>query len=471
MDGSKGVERSSARKRPIRAKEGSAQEGSGSDSEEDRNGVMRGVVEDEHRTGGTKRPRSRGQEGTREGTREETRSGEARQKGGVSRSGSRQKGRLFVEEPGGRRPFMRGIMVHSLMARGVPFDEASRTANQVRERLRGREVVSKLDIVTEVRQLLGDGPFLEDERLPLPVDILVTGKGAGQPFSKGVLSQSLLAAAIDPHDAFDVAREIEVGLIRSGNRSIERRELRRLAYEALGRNFGAQAAERYRIWRAYEDPERPVLILLGGTAGVGKTTLGLEVAHRLGIGRVLSSDSVRQIMRIMLSPELAPAIHGSSYDAHQLFPAETLGDDPVIEGFRAQTATVSVGIRASMDRAVAENASMVMDGVSIMPGVIDLAPYERVADVIFLMVASLDSEAFANRFASRAQHQARRGSHRYLENLEAILKIQDHLLEAADRYDVPIVDNDSFDRAVLLIVRHVTETLRKKGAFDAQELL
>ena len=87
-------------------------------------------------------------------------------------------------------------------------------------------------------------------------------------------------------------------------------------------------------------------MLLGGAAGVGKTSLALEVAHRLGIGRVCSTDSVRQIMRIMLSRELVPAIHGSSYDAWRLLPPDSLGDDPVIEGFRAQAATVSVGVRA-----------------------------------------------------------------------------------------------------------------------------
>jgi 2-phosphoglycerate kinase len=61
--------------------------------------------------------------------------------------------------------------------------------------------------------------------------------------------------------------------------------------------------------------------------------------------------------------------------------------------------------------------------------------------------------------------------HRYIENLEGILRIQDHLLELADRHGVPIVDNVSFDRSVLSIIRHVAETLRKKGPFDASELL
>jgi 2-phosphoglycerate kinase len=379
--------------------------------------------------------------------------------------------RLWVEDATGRRPFMRGIMIHSLMARGVSFEDADRTANAVRDRVRSRGVVTKDEILTEVRAILGDAPFDTDHHLPLPVDIAIHGAGKSRPFSKGVLSQSLLAAAIDPNDAFDVSREIERELVRRGMRDIDRHDLRVLAYETLARKIGTAAAERYLVWRRYQEPARPVILLLGGAAGVGKTSLALEVAHRLGISRVLSSDSVRQIMRLMLSPELAPAIHGSSYDAHTLFPPDALGDDPVIEGFRAQAATVSVGVRALIDRAISENASTVLDGVSIVPGMIDLAAYEGLADVIFLVVATLDPEAYAARFQNRAAGESHRAAHRYVQNLEGILRIQEHFLEAAERHGIPIVDNDSFDRAVLLIVRHVAETLRARGDFDVDDLL
>jgi 2-phosphoglycerate kinase len=380
--------------------------------------------------------------------------------------------RITVDGDGKPRPFMRGIMVHSLMARGVPFEDAYRTANEVRARIGTRASVNKSEIATWMREILGSEPFQEERRVPVPVDIAILGPtGRGLPFSKGVLSQSLLAAAIDPNDAFDVAREIERELIARNVREVDRRELRRLAYQTLARHMGEATGERYLLWRKYQHPERPVIILLGGAAGVGKTTLALEVAHRLGIGRVYSTDSVRQIMRIMLSRELVPAIHGSSYDAWRLFPADSLGDDPVVEGFRAQASTVSVGIRGSVDRAIAENTSLVMDGVSIVPGMLDVEAYADRADVIFLVVATLDEEAFKNRFSARAADQKQRAPHRYLENLDAILRIQEHFLELADRYDVPIVDNVSFDRSVLLIIRHVAEALRKKRAFDVAELL
>jgi 2-phosphoglycerate kinase len=379
--------------------------------------------------------------------------------------------RILVEDASGRRPFMRGIMVHSLMARGVSFEDAYETANEVRRRIGGRQVVPKGEIAKSVREILGEEPFREDRRFPLPPNISVNADGHDAPFSKGILSQSLLAAALDPNDAFDVAREIERELLSRGLRQIGRRELRRQTYRTVARAIGEQTAERYLVWRRHQDGERPVIILLGGTAGVGKTSLALEVAHRLGIGRVLSTDSIRQIMRLVLSRELLPALHGSSYDAYRLLGREALGDDPVIDGFRAQTTTVAVGLRASMDRAVAENASTVLDGVSIVPGLVDLGAYAEIAHVVFLVVACLDEGAFAKRFEARALGQKRRGKHRYLENLDAILKIQDYFLDIAERYDVPIVDNVSFDRSVLFIIRHVTETLRKRGGFEAADML
>lgn len=379
--------------------------------------------------------------------------------------------RVEVEDKGNRRPFMRGIMVHSLMARGISFEDAYQTADRVFERIRGLLEVSKAELAKTVLEILGRDALADEPPLPVAADITITGHGRGLPFSKGVLSQSLLAAAIEPAQAFDVARELEANLVIRGAREIERSELRGLAYETLTRRLGAQTAERYLVWRRYQEPERPVIILLGGAAGVGKTSLALEVAHRLGIGRMLSTDSIRQIMRLMLSPELAPAIHGSSYDAHVRLRPKSHGAEAVLEGFQSQAATVSVGIRASMDRAVSENASLVMDGVSIVPGLIDLESYVELADVIFLVVATLDEDSFHDRFAARAAGPNRRDPHRYLENLDAILQIQDYFLEQADRYGVPIVDNVSFDRSVLQIIRHVTETLRMRSNLDSSDLV
>ena len=69
-----------------------------------------------------------------------------------------------------------------------------------------------------------------------------------------------------------------------------------------------------------ELPSKPVIvILLGGTTGVGQDLASRwRWRSRLGIGRVLSTDSIRQVMRIMLSNELdASDYTSSSFDAHR----------------------------------------------------------------------------------------------------------------------------------------------------------
>ncbi len=378
--------------------------------------------------------------------------------------------RLQIEHDGHTRPFMRGILVHSLMARGLTFDESYKVANAVRDDLRGRGTVSRAALAERVAEELSTQGLLTDARTAGPPAIQVHGQQGSNPFSKGFLSQSLLAAAIDPKDAFDVAGEIEATLVTRGLRTVERPELRRLTYEVLERRFGSQSAERYLVWRRFQQPERPVILLLGGATGAGKTSLAVEVAHRLGIHRVLSTDSIRQVMRIMLSHDLVPAIHASSYDAHLQVGESGPGEDPVITAFEAQAATVTVGVRAMLDRAIEENASLILDGVSIVPGMIDLDPYRGKAHIVFLLVATLDADAIRARFEARGQ-DSRRAPHRYLQHLEAILHIQDHLLELADRYDVPIVDNHVRDASVLSIIKHMTGTLRKADEFNADELL
>lgn len=379
--------------------------------------------------------------------------------------------RIFVEDATGRRPFMRGILIHSLMAQGVSYEDAYRAANAVRERVLPKGRVHRDEIARLAAEVLGP-EAAPAPRKPLPENILVTGHGDGTPFSKGFLSQSLLAAAIDPNDAFDVARDIEAELVRRRLNKIDRHTLRRLAYEALSSRIGPDAGIRYLVWRDYQGRDRPLILLLGGTAGAGKTALAHEVAHRLGVSGVVSTDSIRQIMRIMLSPQLMPSIHVSSYEAHTVLEGPTRsGADAVIEGFRAQASAVCVGVRAMIERAVAENTSLILDGVSIVPGILGVERYREQADVIFLVVATLDASAFRSRFAARGRAARFRAPHQYLEHLDAILRIQDHFLALADAHDVPIVNNESFDRSVLSIIRHVTETLRKTGEHDVDELL
>jgi len=377
----------------------------------------------------------------------------------------------MVAGPDGPRPFMRGILVQSLVSRGVPFDVALQTATQIRDRVADRGDVSPADLSKLIDELLGDRYDLEAppyRRAQEPPKVVGVG-GSEMPFSKGILAVSLQGAGLEPSDAYDVARHLEGRLLRDGAVEISRIALRDLVRETIERTHGARAAERYTVWRRAREDGRPLFVLLGGSTGVGKTSIAVEVARRLEIARVIGTDSIRQIMRLMFSPDLMPEIHCSTYDAHSVLRSEGNAlRDPVIAGFLEQAAKISVGVQALLDRAVEENTHMLIEGVNLIPSMLDLDRYRGHAHVIYVLVASVDPDAYRGRFVSRAEVARERTAERYLEHFEEIRAIQDYILAEAEHRGLPIIDNIHFDDAVLSVIRSVIATLSKSMPLDVE---
>mgnify|MGYP002633241880 CR=1 FL=1 len=359
-------------------------------------------------------------------------------------------------------PFMVGILVHSLVKRGVSFSNAYAAASHIAGQLRGEVRTQRHELAAAVRDILGHDPY-DQKTIPNPV-IQVLWAGTRVPFSKRTMANSLSAAAIEPGEAFVMAQTLEQELIARAVIEIDRAELRTVAHDLVLRRAGEEAARRYLVWRRYDEPETPLFLLLGGTSGVGKTTLALEVARRLGIGRVISTDSIRQVMRLMISRDLMPAIHASSYDAHRVLDGYGGRAVSVIDGYRAQATFVAVGVKASLDRGVDESANVVMDGALLLPGVVDVERYSQQAVVVFCVVATLDESALRDRFQNRASGQRHRQAHRYLENFEAILAIQRHLIEEAERRGIPVIDNIDVDASARTVLAHVMDKLRSMEA-------
>ena len=83
-----------------------------------------------------------------------------------------------------------------------------------------------------MRELLGD-EYEHQPPIPVPITLAVESGPGLASFSKGTLSQSLLAASIEPDVAFEVAKTIEAGLIADGLESVSREELRARSYREL----------------------------------------------------------------------------------------------------------------------------------------------------------------------------------------------------------------------------------------------
>ncbi len=370
-----------------------------------------------------------------------------------------------------RIPFMRGMLMHYLIQRDFTHEEASDIANGVRDDLSKEKNIPKKNLLSLIdkrirrqygNRYLGDLVFWDRA----PTIISVERQSGTLPFSKEILSHSIQASGLATDRSYQIAQTIESHLIDQRRTLITHEELEDLTADMLARHHSEAYAERYQVWRTWRDTDKPLVILIGGASGVGKTSLAINLASVLHIPRVVATDDIRQIMRLMLAPELMPSIHDSSYSAQA---PNIPGLDPNIAGFRDQAKSVGVGVGAIIGRSIEENASVIIDGVHLLPDFINVHTISKSVFLVPLCLALSDRPAYEERFAKREAEAPGRPMHRYLAHIDKILQIQEHILERSAEYDIPIIEASTAEEVTSAAVMMAAERLLEQS--DIQKAL
>jgi len=286
---------------------------------------------------------------------------------------------------------------------------------------------------------------MADDRRP----IIIAEARHGLPFSKGLMAQSFMATGMAPSRSYAVAAAVEKAIRDSGSTQVSTAELHALAAEMLRSAAGDVYADRYVRLDEVARSDKPLIVLIGGTTGVGKSTIATEVAHRLGITRIVSTDSIRQVMRGIFSRDLMPAIYESSFNAWRgLRIPVPQGADPVIVGFREQTAVVTTGIKSLIERAVVEGVSMIVEGIHLVPGYIDPCEFHS-ASVVQLIVTVDEEDAHRSHFYIReVQTDGGRPLEKYRANFDNIRLLGHYIEDLAAEHGVPLVHSLQLDKTV-----------------------
>jgi 2-phosphoglycerate kinase len=276
------------------------------------------------------------------------------------------------------------------------------------------------------------------------------------------MARALVAVGVPLGRAYELAKRIEQDLAERDEQTVELERLGELAVEVLGEAEGSESVRRLRQLRELQELDLPVIVLVGGATGTGKSTVATEAAYRLGITRVTSTDFVRQTMRAFFSQEFMPSIHYSSFEAAAGLREPEQAEDPVIAGFLEQTRNVLVGVRASIERALEEGWSMVLEGVHLVPGML---PRIEGALVVQCVLAIDDEEEHSTHFMVReAGLDGLRPHTKYLDRLDDIRRIQDHIVRRAKRHYVPVITNadirSSIDAVLELVLASAEQVQR-----------
>ena len=208
---------------------------------------------------------------------------------------------------------------------------------------------------------------------------------------------------------------------------------------------------------------KPYVILIGSASGIGKSTIAAELAKALNIKHLIESDFIRAVVRGIIGKEYAPALHSSSYDAYKSIRNKTRYesyDDLVSAGFDDHAAYVIPALEKIIQRAITDYDDIIIEGVHLVPGLIDIDQFRDYADIYFFILSS-DEESHKERFVKRAI-QIHRGG-KQLDFFRENRIIHDHLLNQAKSNDVDVINSESIEKTldeILSIINKSCQTVK-----------
>ena len=160
------------------------------------------------------------------------------------------------------------------------------------------------------------------------------------------------------------------------------------------------------------------IILICGAPGCGKSTFANNLAKEFSIQNVISTDIIRAIMRSCTSKEQFPHLHSSTTSEEY--------DKTNSNGFVEQSKEMRVGIQSVIDRAVKENADLIIEGIHLIPGYFNI-PKE--IDFRHILIIVQDEEKHKKQITGQGE---RRAKHK-LEKFDKLRTFQDYLLNVANK--------------------------------------
>ena len=161
------------------------------------------------------------------------------------------------------------------------------------------------------------------------------------------------------------------------------------------------------------------IVLIGGTAGTGKSTLARELSSRLSFDHRLGTGFIREVAKAFHSPDSAPELYSFTFRSER-----------PVENLIAQARALKPAIDACIARARNEGTSLVIEGNHLIPNL-----YHDAAVDLYVVLAAPAPREHRTRLHGQS-HSKRRLSESDIANVR---KIDDYLCAEAVRWGIPLI--------------------------------
>ncbi|KAI4372679.1 hypothetical protein MLD38_010879 [Melastoma candidum] len=180
-------------------------------------------------------------------------------------------------------------------------------------------------------------------------------------FSRFLLCRMLTVTKIPNHVAIKMALELKKLLIDNSLLDVSQSDLEANLFKLMERRgYGEEYINRYKMMTRFHHQRVPLVILVCGTACVGKSTIATQLAQRLNLPNVLQTDMVYELLRTATEAPLSSTpVWARSFNS----------SEELISEFCRECRIVRQGLAGDLKKAMKDGKPIIIEGIHLDPSI------------------------------------------------------------------------------------------------------
>ncbi|XWS60108.1 hypothetical protein CRYUN_Cryun07bG0006100 [Craigia yunnanensis] len=166
---------------------------------------------------------------------------------------------------------------------------------------------------------------------------------------------------IPNHVAIKIALELKKLLIDNSLLDVSQSDLEANLFKLMERRgYGEEYINRYKMMTRFHHQRVPLVILVCGTACVGKSTIATQLAQRLNLPNVLQTDMVYELLRTSTDAPLAST---------PVWERDFSSSEELITEFCRECRIVRKGLNGDLKKAMKDGKPIIIEGIHLDPSI------------------------------------------------------------------------------------------------------
>ncbi|XP_075084962.1 uncharacterized protein LOC107761597 [Nicotiana tabacum] len=177
--------------------------------------------------------------------------------------------------------------------------------------------------------------------------------------SRFLLSRMLMVTKIPNHVAVKIALDLKKLLVDNSLLDVSQADLEANLFKLMERRgFGEEYIKRYKMMTRFYHQRIPLVILVCGTACVGKSTIATQLAQRLNLPNVLETEMVYELLRTSTdAPLMSPPVWARDFGS----------SEELITEFCRECRIIWKGLAGDLKKAMKDGKPIIIEGIHLDP--------------------------------------------------------------------------------------------------------